>query len=66
MTGDLDPIAFNAALEAYYRKMQDVNSPYPTEDPREGGGPLGYAIMAYLAHIRKTQSVTINVNRRSN
>jgi hypothetical protein len=59
---DLDPVAFEKALGAFKRKMDDVNSPWPTEDPREGGGPVGYAIMAYNKAVK--QPVKINFNSK--
>jgi hypothetical protein len=63
---DLDQVAFEKALGAFKRKMDDINSNYPTEDPREGGGPVGYAITAYLEEMKTRTSVRINVNKRMN
>jgi len=48
---ELDEKALAAAKRAYDAKYADMSSPYPTEEPDAGGGPLGYAIMAYLDAI---------------
>lgn len=45
----LDGRALSLARKAYDRKFYDMSGPTPTEEPEAGGGPLGYAIRAYLA-----------------
>lgn len=47
--GDLNKKALSLAAQAYERKLQDMSGPCPTEEPQAGGGPIGYAIRAYLS-----------------
>lgn len=48
---ELDEKALEAAHLAYNRKHFDMTRSDPTEEPEAGGGPLGYAIRAYLSSL---------------
>lgn len=45
---ELEPVALHRARDAFNRKWADMSSPFPTEEPEAGDGPIGYAIRAYL------------------
>ncbi len=48
---DLDLRSLYLARQAYDRKVYDMSGPTPTEEPEAGGGPLGYAIRAYMSAL---------------
>lgn len=52
---ELDQVAFHRARDAFNRKWADMSSPCPTEESEAGGGPIGYAIRAYLEAARPAQ-----------
>ncbi|CCM77087.1 hypothetical protein [Rhizobium mesoamericanum] len=56
---DLNEKALDAAKRSYDAKYADMSSPCPTEEPEAGGGPLGYAIRAYLAALTNTSEAGI-------
>lgn len=50
--------ALEIARRAYESKERDAFGPTPTEHPEDGGGPLGYAIRAYLKALDEQEEQT--------